>query len=258
MLNAILSIAGSSHQGHECFSEISRGRQCSFMSFSALLCAQSFPVRHWDTATVDQRQDVLEWTWKSKYSRYRHVVSDLPAKSSSLDSSIARHWGHSTKSIARWGNKIAFWGKQFFILLQLCFKNVSSVYESSQHHPLKENIDLTVITFSTCILKWKGVFYFQMYLVFSYLKENTHLSMITFLFTLSRKTLCLFGEHRYHVLFLLHCYYMTRRICGIKQAIIVAFFCWLPIMFTLFPSLTIFIFHIEALLSLNVQQNVQQ
>ena len=54
MLNAILSIAGSSHQGHERFSEISRGRQWSFMSFSALLCAQSFPVRHWDTATVDQ------------------------------------------------------------------------------------------------------------------------------------------------------------------------------------------------------------
>ena len=54
MLNAILSIAGSSHQGHERFSEISRGRQCSFMSFSGLLCAQSFPVRHWDTATVDR------------------------------------------------------------------------------------------------------------------------------------------------------------------------------------------------------------
>ena len=54
MLNAILSIAGSSHQGHERFSEISRGRRCSFMSFSALLCAQSFPVRQWDTATVDQ------------------------------------------------------------------------------------------------------------------------------------------------------------------------------------------------------------
>ena len=54
MLNAILSITGSSHQSHEHFSEISRGRQCSFMSFSALLCAQSFSVRHWDTATVDQ------------------------------------------------------------------------------------------------------------------------------------------------------------------------------------------------------------
>ena len=54
MLNAILSIAGS--QGHERFSEISRGRQCSFMSFSALLCAQSFPVRHRDTATVEKFQ----------------------------------------------------------------------------------------------------------------------------------------------------------------------------------------------------------
>ena len=30
-----------------------------------------------------------------------------------------------------------------------CFKSVSSVYESSQHYPLKENIDLTVITLST-------------------------------------------------------------------------------------------------------------
>ena len=36
MLNAILSIAGSSHQGHERFSENSRGRQLCFMSFSAL------------------------------------------------------------------------------------------------------------------------------------------------------------------------------------------------------------------------------
>ena len=54
MLNTILSIAGSSHQGHEHFSEVCRGRQCSFMSFSVLLCAQSFPVWHWDTATVDQ------------------------------------------------------------------------------------------------------------------------------------------------------------------------------------------------------------
>ena len=110
MLNAILSIAGSSHQGHERFSEISMGRQCSFMSFSLsrfpcgtgiLLQLKYFSRR---------RQDVLECTWKSKYSRYRHIVPDLPAKSSSLDSSITRHRGHSTKSIARWGNTIAFWG----------------------------------------------------------------------------------------------------------------------------------------------------
>ena len=34
MSNAILSIAGTIHQGHERFSDISRGRQYSFMSFS--------------------------------------------------------------------------------------------------------------------------------------------------------------------------------------------------------------------------------
>ena len=38
-----------------------------------------------------------------------------------------------------------------FIFLQFCFKNVSSVYQCSQHYPLKENIDLTLITFSTCV-----------------------------------------------------------------------------------------------------------
>ena len=54
MPNVILPIAGSSHRGHERFSDISRGRHCCFMSFSGLLCAQSCPVRHWDTATVDQ------------------------------------------------------------------------------------------------------------------------------------------------------------------------------------------------------------
>ena len=115
-----------------------------------------------------KRQDVLECTWKSKNSWYRHVVPDLPAKSSSLDISIAHHW--SSKS-------------------------------------------------------------------------------------------CLFGEHWYHVFFQLHCYYIARRICGLKQVIIVAFFCWLPIMFTLFLPLlllALFIFHIEALLSINAKQNVQE
>ena len=184
---------------------------CTVVSSAALGYCYSWPNFN------RRRQDVLECTWKSKNSRYRHVVPDLPAKSSSLDSSI----------------------DAIFILLQLCLKNVSSVYECSQHYPLKDNIDLTVITFSTFILKWKGVFYFQMYLVSSYLKENSHLSMITFVHIVFRKTLCLFGEHWYHAFFMLYCYYMTRRICGIKQIIIVAFCCWLPIMFTLFPSLAI-------------------
>ena len=81
------------------------------MSFSALLCAQSFPLRNWDTATVShwvswpncnrRRRNVLECTWKSKYFRYRHVVPDLPAKSSSLDSSIARHWGNRSVEVTK-------------------------------------------------------------------------------------------------------------------------------------------------------------
>ena len=54
MSNATLFIAGTTHQGHERFSDVSRGRQCSFMSFSALLCAQSRPVSQWSTYTVDQ------------------------------------------------------------------------------------------------------------------------------------------------------------------------------------------------------------
>ena len=46
MPNSNLFVAGSIHQGHERFSDISRGRQCSFMSFSALLLAQSLPIEH--------------------------------------------------------------------------------------------------------------------------------------------------------------------------------------------------------------------
>ena len=55
MVNAVLSIAGGSHQGHERFNEISRGRQCSFMSFQRC-CEHSraFPMQLWDTATVEQ------------------------------------------------------------------------------------------------------------------------------------------------------------------------------------------------------------
>ena len=142
-----------------------------------------------------------------------------------------------TSKILNYKVSCSFLSCAIFILLQLCFKNVSSVYECSQHYPLKENIDIAVITFSTCILKWNGVFYFQMYLVFSYLKENTQLSMITFVHIVFRKTLCLFGEHWYHVFF---CYIVITSLGNyveyLKQVIIVAFFCWLPFMFTLFTS----------------------
>ena len=40
----ITSIRGSIHQGHEAFSEHSRGRQCSFMSLAALLFNRSNSV----------------------------------------------------------------------------------------------------------------------------------------------------------------------------------------------------------------------
>lgn len=54
MFKPVLYVAGSIHQGDEMFSDISRGRQCSFMSFSALLCVQGYPIRHWHCFTVDQ------------------------------------------------------------------------------------------------------------------------------------------------------------------------------------------------------------
>ena len=43
LLNSNFFVAGSIHEGHKRFSDISRGGQCSFMSFSALLRAQSLP-----------------------------------------------------------------------------------------------------------------------------------------------------------------------------------------------------------------------
>lgn len=57
MSNAHLFIAGSIHQGHERFGDISRGRQCCFISFSALLCAQNLPIEEWTATTVDQILD---------------------------------------------------------------------------------------------------------------------------------------------------------------------------------------------------------
>jgi len=54
MSNHTLIVAGSIHQGNERFSDVSRGRQCCFMSFSALLCAQLLPVAQWSTQTIDE------------------------------------------------------------------------------------------------------------------------------------------------------------------------------------------------------------
>ena len=44
---------GTIHQGHESFSVESRGKQCSFISLSALLTAQAIPMPMWNSAIID-------------------------------------------------------------------------------------------------------------------------------------------------------------------------------------------------------------
>src|SRR6056300_28357 len=53
MLNTSLFIRGSVHQGDSRFSDISRGRQCAFMSLSALLFANNDGISTWTTETMD-------------------------------------------------------------------------------------------------------------------------------------------------------------------------------------------------------------
>ena len=163
MLNAILLIAGSSHQGHERFSEISRGRQCSFMSFSALLpCAQSFPVQHWDTATVDQILIEGDRMYLNALESQRIPDTDtlcliyLPNQARSTVQSPAIEVTEQNQSPVE-VTKARFHYKQDSITTHLALSYhtlflycYSCVLKMSL---LFTNIDLTVITFSTCILK---------------------------------------------------------------------------------------------------------
>ena len=54
MSNATLFIRESIHEGDSRFSDISRERQCTFMSLSALLCANSHDILTWTTETIDR------------------------------------------------------------------------------------------------------------------------------------------------------------------------------------------------------------
>ena len=54
MFNSTIFARGSIHQGNNRFSDISRGRQCAFMSLSALLCANSSDILTWTTETMDE------------------------------------------------------------------------------------------------------------------------------------------------------------------------------------------------------------
>ena len=49
----ISCIRRSIHQGHEAFSEHSRGQQCAFMSLPALLLHRSYSVNSWTQTNID-------------------------------------------------------------------------------------------------------------------------------------------------------------------------------------------------------------
>ena len=74
--------------------------------------------------------------------------------------------------------------------MSLLFMNLHNIPFKREHY-----IDLTVITFSTCILNKRVSSISKCISYFSYLKENTHLGMITFVHIVFGKTLRLFGEH---------------------------------------------------------------
>ena len=50
----VVCIQGSVHQGSSCFSNMSRGRQCAFMSLSALMFSQCLPVQMRTSTNIDQ------------------------------------------------------------------------------------------------------------------------------------------------------------------------------------------------------------
>ena len=54
MSNISLFARGSLHQGHEQFSDEPQGRQCAFMSLSALLCEQLLPIQQWSSERINQ------------------------------------------------------------------------------------------------------------------------------------------------------------------------------------------------------------
>ena len=48
-----LFISANTHQGAECFNTESRGKQCAFMSLSAILTAERIPLFEWSQSTID-------------------------------------------------------------------------------------------------------------------------------------------------------------------------------------------------------------
>ena len=79
MSNISLFACGSIHQGHERFSNVSRGKQCAFMSLSALSSGRVFPVQQWTSKTVD---NILLKGDRTYLNALIHVDGDIPDEES--------------------------------------------------------------------------------------------------------------------------------------------------------------------------------
>ena len=48
-----LFVSANTYQGVECFNTQSRGKQCAFMSLSAILTGERIPLFEWSQSTID-------------------------------------------------------------------------------------------------------------------------------------------------------------------------------------------------------------
>ena len=48
-----LLVSANTHQGAECFNTESRGKQCAFMSLSAIFTAERIPLFEWSQSIID-------------------------------------------------------------------------------------------------------------------------------------------------------------------------------------------------------------
>ena len=71
----ITSIRGSIHQGHEAFSEHSRGRQCAFMSLAALLFNRSNSVYLRTRAYGHKQISMTSYTYIEDITRWREDMN---------------------------------------------------------------------------------------------------------------------------------------------------------------------------------------
>ena len=75
MSDSTLFIAGNIHQGNQSFSQISRGGQCSFVSFSALLFAWNVAIEQWTAADLVEGDRLYLNVLRNRSIPYIEVLS---------------------------------------------------------------------------------------------------------------------------------------------------------------------------------------